>query len=109
MAVFPIGLSNGPPPGSKTPNGRDGLEEVAANGVTFVRTGIAGWSPELLDAQIDAQRELHAAAAAHGLGCWLWLGNTAALPAGASPSPTEQLLRRIVAAFRGDPALFAYK
>src|SRR5205823_4295259 len=43
-AVFPIGLSNPPPAASKTPAGRNGLEEVAANGVGFVRTGIEGWS-----------------------------------------------------------------
>jgi hypothetical protein len=42
--LFPIGLSNGPPPESTTPAGRNGLEEVAANGVSFVRTGIGGWS-----------------------------------------------------------------
>jgi hypothetical protein len=40
--LFPIGLSNGPPPESTTPAGRNGLEEVAANGVSFVRTGIGG-------------------------------------------------------------------
>ena len=37
--MFPIGLSNGPRPGSKTPDGRNGLAEVAANGVNLVRTG----------------------------------------------------------------------
>lgn len=111
-SLFPIGLSNPPPPGSTTPAGRNGLEEVAANGVNFVRTGIANWSIEFLDGQIAAQKELHAAAAAHGLRCWLWLGNTPNLPRPAPsrpPSENEQLLTKIVEAFRSDAALLAYK
>ena len=105
---FPIGLSNPPPPDSKTPDGRNGLAEVAANGVNVVRTGISGWSVEFVDGQIASVKQLHAAAAAHGLRCWLWLGETANLPAQAG-SANEQLLTKIVTAFRGDPALLAYK
>jgi hypothetical protein len=110
--VFPIGLSNPPPAGSQTPDGRNGLEEVARNGVSFVRTGIQGWSLEFADGQIAEQKRLHEAAAAHGLRCWLWLGETPNLPpvaAGQPPSPKAQLLTKIVSAFRDDPALLAYK
>jgi hypothetical protein len=35
--VFPLGLSDPPPVGSKTPSGNDGLHEVAAAGVTHLR------------------------------------------------------------------------
>jgi hypothetical protein len=105
--LFPIGLSNPPPRESKTPAGRNGLDEVAANGVNFVRTGIEGWSVEFADGQIANQREFHAAAAEHGLRCWLWLGTTPDLP---GPSPNnERLLTKLVTAFRDDPALLAYK
>ena len=105
--LFPVGLSNPPPRTSKTPAGRNGLDEVAANGVTFVRTGIEDWSVEFADGQIANQRELHAAAAEHGLHCWLWLGTTPDLP---GPNPgNERLLTKIVTAFRNDPAVFAYK
>jgi hypothetical protein len=110
--VFPIGLSNPPPPGSVTPAGRNGLQEVAANGVNVVRTGLQDWSVEFADAQIAAQKQLHAAAAGHGLSCWLWLGTVPDLPArppGQPPSVREQLLTKLVTAFRGDPALLAYK
>ena len=108
--LFPIGLSNPPPPEAKTPAGRNGLEEVAANGVNFVRTGIGDWSVEFVEGQIDAQRRVHAAAAGHGLRCWLWLGTTADFPPpAANPSVNEQLLTKIVSAFRRDPALLAYK
>ena len=107
-AFFPIGLSNPPPANSKTPDGRNGLEEVAANGVNVVRTGIQGWSAEFADAQIAAEKQLHATAAAHGLRCWLWLGDTPNLPAKAG-SANEQLLTKLVTAFRGDAALLAWK
>ena len=106
--LFPIGLSNPPPRGSRTPAGRDGLEEVGVNGVNFVRTGIEDWSFEFLDGQIAAQKQLHAAAFAHGVRCWLWLGTTPNLPAAAG-STNEQLMTRIVQAFRDDPALLAWK
>src|SRR5260221_11983932 len=79
---FPIGLSNGPPPGGKAPNGRNGLAEVAAAGVTFIRTGRADWNPRQITAQIAAERALLDAAHAHGLQGWLWLGDLPNLPAG---------------------------
>ena len=107
-AFFPIGLSNPPPPASTTPDGRNGLAEVAANGVNVVRTGISGWNVEFVDGQIASEKQLHAAAAEHGMRCWLWLGEAANLPAQAG-SANEQLLTKIVTAFRGDPALLAYK
>jgi hypothetical protein len=109
---FPIGLSNPPPSASKTPAGRNGLDEVATNGVNVVRTGIQNWSVEFVDGQIASEKQTHAAAAAHGLRCWLWLGDTPDLPAhvaGQPPSVNEQLLTKIVTAFRGDPALLAWK
>ncbi len=111
-SFFPIGLSKPPPLTSTTPDGRNGFAEVAANGVNVIRTGIPGWSPEFVDAQIAGEQQLHGAAAAHGMRCWLWLGDTPNLPAhvtGQPPSANEQLLTKIVTAFRGDPALLAYK
>lgn len=109
--LFPIGLSKAPPLGSQTPAGRNGLEEVAVNGVNFARTGIGDWSVEFADAQIAVQRQFHAAAAARGLYTWLWLGNTPDLPppAPGGPSANEQLLTKLVIAFRDDPSLLGYK
>jgi hypothetical protein len=108
--TFPIGLSNAPPVGSRTPAGRDGLEEVAVNGVSFVRTGIQGWSEEFADGQIAVQKQLHAEVSERGLACWLWLGDVPNLPPPSGPpSPREALLTKLVTAFRNDPALLAYK
>ena len=106
--VFPIVLSNGPPPQSTAPDGRNGLAAVAAAGVSFLRTGTGTWSAEFVNGQIQNERELLDAAAAHGLHCWTWLGRLPNLPAQAG-SQTEQLLTKVVNALKGHPALGAWK
>jgi hypothetical protein len=98
---FPIVLANGPPDDA-------GLAEVAAAGVSMVRTGIGNWNEPSLDAQIAAERAKLDAAGAHGLQCWLWLGTLTNLPAG-SPAPAERLLARVVSALGTHPALGAWK
>jgi hypothetical protein len=102
--VFPIVLSNPPPAAGTAPSGLNGLAEVAAAGVNFIRTGIADWST----AQIAAQKTLLDQAAAQGLLCWLWLGALTNLPV-QTGSPNELLLAQIVAAFKSHPGLGAYK
>ena len=78
--VFPIVLSNGPPATSLAPSGRNALAEVAAAGVGFLRTGNGNWTTEFLAGQIQNERKLLDAAAAHGLRCWTWLGRLPNLP-----------------------------
>jgi len=110
--VFPLVLSKGPPADRDAPSGRNGLAEVAAAGVNFVRTGIGDWSLARLAAQLAAERALLDAAHAHGLHAWSWLGtapNLPAQPAGRPPSPQEQLLTRLADGLQGHPALGAYK
>src|SRR6186997_3065817 len=110
--LFPIGVSLPPPPGGKTPGGRDGLAELAAAGVTFVRTGIAGWNEEFAAAQIAAERERLDAAAGAGLRCWPWLGELTDLPLrkpGDPAGPKERMLTRVVNAFKGHDAVLAWK
>ncbi len=63
----------------------------------------------MLDGQIAAERALLDAAQAHGLGCWLWLGDLANFPGGATGTRNQQLLTKIVQALRGHAALAAYK
>jgi hypothetical protein len=105
---FPIGLSNGPPPGGKAPNGRNGFAEIAAAGVTFIRTGRADWNPGQIDAQIAAERALLDAAHAHGLQGWLWLGDLPNVPDGAT-SPQRKLLASVADGLQGHAGLGAYK
>src|SRR4051794_2185324 len=97
---FPIVLANRPPDAA-------GLKEVAAAGVTMVRTGIAGWSASQLTAQIAAECAKLDAAHAAGLHCWLWLGALTDLPPGA-PSPAERTLTRVVQDLGGHPRLGAW-
>ena len=110
--VFPLGLSNPPPLGGKAPSGKDGLGELADAGASFIRTGRGDWSLARIDEQVAAERAVEDAAAARGLHCWLYLGEVPNLPkrsAGQPLSANEQLLTKLVTAFKDHPALGAYK
>lgn len=105
---FPIVLSNGPPANGKAPNGRSGLAEVAAAGVTHFRTGRANWSAAQIASQIAAERTTLDALQAHGLQAWCWLGDLPNLPEGTT-SPQSQLLARVADGLGGHAALGFYK
>ena len=106
--VFPLILSDGPPVGAKAPNGNDAFAELSAGGAGFLRVGRSVWNPESIDQQIAAEREVLDAAAAHGLHCWLRLGNVPDLPARGA-APKEHLLTGIVEELKDHPALGAWK
>lgn len=106
--VFPLVLSDGPPLGATTPDGEDALAVLAAVGANFLRVGRSDWSADSVDQQIAGVRELLDAAAAHGLHCWLQLGNAPNLPSRA-PAAREQLLTTIVEQLKTHPALGAWK
>jgi hypothetical protein len=106
--VFPLVLSNGPPPESTAPSGRAGLAEVGGAGVNFLRTGIGNWSGEFLSGQIANERKLLDAAATHGLHCWTWLGRLPNLPTTAG-SQNERLLTEVVDALKEHSGLGAWK
>ena len=95
--AFPIVLSNGPPT-------TDRYDELAAAGVTMLRTGRAAWT----DAAIPEERAKLDDAQAHGLQCWVWLGGLQDLPPGA-PSAQRELLTRVVDQLHTHPALGAWK
>jgi hypothetical protein len=113
--VFPLGLSDAPPRGSQTPDGADAWTTIAngGRGANLVRTGrtiAQPWNLAQIDAEIAAEKTEMDAAATHGLYCWLRLVNAADLPPPATPpSQAEQLLTKIVGAFKDHPALVAYK
>lgn len=106
--VFPLVLSDGPPPGAKTPDGTDALAELAAGGAGFLRVGRAEWNPESIEQQIAAVRNVLDALAAHGLHCWLRLGNVPDLSA-RGLAAKNQLLTQIVGELKDHPALGAWK
>jgi hypothetical protein len=100
--VFPLGLSDGPPVGSKTPDGVDAWAEIARAGVRLVRNYTV-WSAAAVDEQLlTVGRELDAARA-HGVQLWLGL-------AGVDRNLTHQaLLDRIVDAVKGHPGFGVWK
>src|SRR3954447_18429732 len=110
--LFPIGVSLPPSPGARTPTGRDGFAELAAAGVTFVRTGTAVWDEDVVGAQIAAERKLLDAAADAGLRCWTWLGELTDLPLRKPSDPPgrkERTLTQVVNAVKGHDGLLAWK
>lgn len=106
--VFPIVLSDGPPHGGRTPSGRDALAELAAGGVSFIRTGTPDWSAGAADRQIAAERARLDAAAEHGLHGWTRLGDLANLPP-QTDAPRAFLLAKVVNALKGHRGLGAWK
>ena len=110
--VFPIGMSEAPPLGGKTRDGRDAWAEVASAGANFLRSGLRDWNLQQIDSQIAAERARMDGAAAHGMYCWPRLGNAGNLPtttAGGQPSVPDQLLVKIANGLKTHPALGAYK
>jgi hypothetical protein len=105
---FPIGLTLGPPAAGRAPSGRNGLAEVAAAGVTMVRTGRGDWNATRLAAQLAEERATLDLLHAHGLQGWTWLGDLANLPPAAG-SPEERRLTQVADGLAGHPALAAYK
>lgn len=103
--VFPIGFTLGPPPNAKTPEGKNGLEELADAGGTFVRTGALhrNWN----DQTIADEHTWEDAAARAGLLCWVNLRNLASI--GDHDKKREALLRRVVNEFKNDPGMGIWK
>jgi hypothetical protein len=58
-----------------------------------------------IDHQIATESAIQGTAAAHGLHCWMRLGPAANLPGAAA---NEQMLQKVVTAFKNHPALCAY-
>jgi len=88
--VFPLVLSKGPP--------ADGLAEVGAAGVNFVRVGpVDAWDEAAIAAAIADNR----AAAAAGLHTWV---NLSSLSVATAWSWQEAMLRQVVGALEADPS-----
>jgi hypothetical protein len=96
--TFPIVLSPGPPLGSTTPWGTEGLAETTAAGVNMFRTGVGGiWTADDLKTALAWDR---AAAALHAY-TWPNLGGySVALPG----SPEDAGLAQVVNTLTNDPS-----
>lgn len=101
--VFPIGFTTPPPPDGMTPDGRNGIAELAAAGATFMRTGAgpAGWN----DAAFEREQRYLDAAARYGLYCLPYLREDASLVTEAREAQLREILRR----FKDHPGLGGWK
>jgi hypothetical protein len=91
--TFPLVLSPGPPLGSETPWGTDGVAETASAGVNVYRTGSGGiWT----DGNIDSALALDRAAATLGVYTWPNLsGYSQALPGSLEDAELAQVVQRL--------------
>src|SRR5436853_6548008 len=104
--VFPIGFTMAPPPGSKAPNGRDGLQELHDAGGSFLRSGpnaSARWNEK----GIEAEQKWMDAAANAGMYCLPWLKELSSIEPG--DQKEEAALKRVVERFKDHPALACWK
>lgn len=104
--VFPIGVTMAPLPDAKTPDGKNGLQELADAGMIFFRTGPHGeddWDEQA----IASEQQWEDAAVKHGLYCWLYLKNLAAISG--KNAKQEAMLRRVVNQFKNHPGLGLWK
>jgi hypothetical protein len=101
--VFPIGFTLPPPPDATTPEGRNGIEELAAAGATFMRTGAQ--SGDWDEATIAREQKWLDAAARTGMHCMPFLRERSHV----SDEAQAAKLREVVARFRNHPGLGAWK
>jgi hypothetical protein len=103
--IFPIGFTMPPPYDGLTPEGKNGLQELADAGGTFMRTGTSGgeWTP----VTIEREQRWMDAAAAHGMYCWPFLRELGGL--GPNDAKREALLRTVVNRFKDHPGLLLWK
>lgn len=102
--VFPIGFSPGPPTNTKTPTGKDALQELRdAGGLIFRMAQTGNWNSQVI---ADQQAALDWAAQ-HGMFVWVNLRELSKFPAG--DTATEAALRNLVNTFKNHPALGLWK
>lgn len=103
--VFPIGFTLGPPAEGKTPDGKNGLQELADAGGVFIRTGARhqDWNESI----ITNEALLEQAAAEHGLLCWVNLYDLASIKT--KGKKREATLREVVERFKDNPGLGFWK
>src|SRR5436190_15756766 len=92
-----IGFIMPPPPDGKTPWGKNGIQELADAGATFLRTGPIGKEQDWNEKFLDAEQRWQDAAAKYGLHCLVGLKKIANVST--SQPANEALLRKVVKRF----------
>jgi hypothetical protein len=101
--VFPIGFTSPPPPDGKTPTGKNGIQELADAGATFLRTGHRDWEKK----DIDLEQQYEDVAARNGMHCLVYLGELASIKP--DDKRREATLRDVVNRFKNHPGFGAWK
>ena len=101
--IFPIGFTMPPPPDGTTPEGKNAIEELAAAGATFLRTGAqtGDWGETI----IARERAYLDAAARHGMYTLPFLRELAYVDS----DERAEKLRALVNLFKDHPGLGAWK
>jgi hypothetical protein len=102
--IFPIGFSPGPPTNSKTPAGKDALQELRDAGALLFRiTQTGAWN----DGVVAEQKAALDWAARHDMYGWVNLRELSKFAEG--DNKTEVALRKVVDTFKEHPALGLWK
>jgi hypothetical protein len=101
--VFPIGFTSPPPPDGKTPTGKNGIQELADAGATFMRTGHHIWERE----HVALEQKYEDAAARYHMHCLMYLGDLATIKP--DDKRREAQLRDLVNRFKNHPGFGAWK
>jgi hypothetical protein len=105
--TFILSVSIPPLPGAKTPDGKDGLAQLAEDGLTATRVRGTTGPQDLSEAGIRSIGAWLDAAAANHLYCWVTLGQ---LPSTKSKLPDhDRLLKLATELYKDHPALCAWK
>src|SRR5213080_2986233 len=105
--TFVFSFSLPPPPGGKTPEGKDAFAELKDAGVNFMRIRPTTGPEDFSEAGIRTIGSWLDSAASQGMHCWVTLGK---LPAVDADKPENQhLLRLAIELYKDHPGLGAWK
>jgi hypothetical protein len=104
--TFHIGFIMPPQPDALTPDGRNGIDELADAGATFLRTGIFGPKSLWDEPAFARERAWQDAAARNGMHCMIGLRYAGSVQD--DKPENEAALRRVVETFRDHPGMGAY-
>src|SRR5262249_10234794 len=106
--TFVFSFSLPPPPGGKTPDGKDAFAELHDARVNFVRIRPTTGPEKFAEADIRSIRPWLDAAASQRMHCWVTLGKLPAMEPNTKPA-NEKLLRLAIDLYKDHPALGAWK
>jgi hypothetical protein len=104
--TFLIGFIMPPQPDAKTPAGRNGIDELADAGATFIRTGIIGPQSKWNDMALARERAWQDAAARNKMHCLVGIRYAGSVQ---DDKPENEIaLRRVIEEFKNHPGMGAY-